>query len=514
MRKRMIIFAVSSLLAAGTLSGCAETPEESLVKMKGIDSEKNYEEASVKETSDDGEKKAQTIREIVGAPETYKSEIQDETGLLTISTDAVVEIPKAEKASAIHVSQHPFDQAAIDKVTEVFFPDAKIYSGDSYFRRTKPKILKELNKWKAYLAAGELDPNGFGKDENGDYIFDINQTIERLEAEYEAAPEEWPLEEVKPQFGLENMDYARNETWVYEDGFSGVAETENGKHFQYFLSRLGSTPFEIMIRDLTIDESLETEEYVHWSEYSSYSSLNNNIKDFPDEEELKEREKLTLEEAKSLADEKIKKLEIPYMELTAWDYGLYMGEVPEEGKDSVYDVGYILHYSRNIENIPITYTVESGGEQEDIENCMETWGYEKLTFYIGSDGISEVRFNNLYDIGEKKTEQVSLKSFDEIMKIYEKMMLIQNAHWSDNKKEIQYNIDRITFGYTRIYEPSVDSRSGVLIPVWDFFGDFTSTSNEEELAQEMPGYSEYRKDQSFLTINAIDGSVINRGLGY
>lgn len=36
------------------------------------------------------------------------------------------------------------------------------------------------------------------------------------------------------------------------------------------------------------------------------------------------------------------------------------------------------------------------------------------------DGIDQVEFINQYDIGQVKTERVNLKSFDEIMDIYEK----------------------------------------------------------------------------------------------
>ena len=138
---------------------------------------------------------------------------------------------------------------------------------------------------------------------------------------------------------------------------------------------------------------------------------------------------------------------------------------------------------------------------------METWGYEGLNIYVGSDGIGKVEFNNLYDIGETKTQQVNLKSFDEIMDIYEKMMLIQNADMGEILKSQVFHIDRITFGYSRIYEPFTDSTSGVLVPVWDFFGSFTSEYTEET-------YTNDFKYQSYLTINAIDASVIDRGLGY
>lgn len=513
MKKQAVILAGSIFLAAGILTGCARTPEESLVKMKGKEAEKNYEEADKKGDSD-GEKKGKTIREILGAPKTYQSEEKDETGLLTIHTDAEVEIPDVEKASVISVSQHPFDQETIDKLTEIFFPDAKIYSGNTWHRRTKPQILKELNRWKAYLAAGELDPNGWGKDENGNYNVDIYQIIEELEAEYETAPEEVTPEEVKPQFGLEQVDYeGTGGSWISEDQFSGVAETPEGKHYTYHLQKGDYRPFEMSIRDLTSDEKLDTSMYISWEEYSGYRE-GNHIKDFPDEEELKKRQKLTFEEAKRISDEKVKLLEIPNMELTAWDYGLYLGEIPGEKENTIFDVGYIFHYSRKIDGIAVTYTSDPGGEAEDLSGDMPTWGYEELTFYIGSDGISLVDFNNYYDVKETKTQEVKLKSFDEIIKTYEKMMLIQNAQWTEDEREQRYDIDRIVFGYTRIYEPSTDSKNGILVPAWDFFGSYTAKSTEEEKAQGTEDYTNSSKSKSYLTINAIDGSVINRSLGY
>ena len=81
----------------------------------------------------------------------------------TIDTNAVVEIPEAEKASAIAVSQHPFNQEEIDRITDTFFKDAKIYTSSSYFTRTKQQVLKELTTWKGYLAEGNMDPKRLGK---------------------------------------------------------------------------------------------------------------------------------------------------------------------------------------------------------------------------------------------------------------------------------------------------------------------------------------------------------------
>ncbi len=127
-----------------------------------------------------------------------------------------------------------------------------------------------------------------------------------------------------------------------------------------------------------------------------------------------------------------------------------------------------------------------------------------MDFYVTKEGIDRLDFTNQYDLGEIRTEYVKLLPFSEVMKIYEKMMQIQNADVLNYEDSRTYRIDRISFGYTRIYEPSTDSRQGMLVPAWDFFGNF-----------EVPGRETYQaSDHSFLTINASDGSIINRSLGY
>ena len=158
MKRKTPALILGMMISTVLLTGCAETPEDSLVKMKGKEAaEKNYEEAAEIPEGQAGAEGTEntdktTIRDIVGAPETYQSTVTDETGKLTIDTNAVVEIPEAEKASAIAVSQHPFNQEEIDRITDTFFKDAKIYTSSSYFTRTKQQVLKELTTWKGYLA--------------------------------------------------------------------------------------------------------------------------------------------------------------------------------------------------------------------------------------------------------------------------------------------------------------------------------------------------------------------------
>ncbi|MDE5700138.1 MAG: hypothetical protein K2I96_22480 [Lachnospiraceae bacterium] len=112
--------------------------------------------------------------------------------------------------------------------------------------------------------------------------------------------------------------------------------------------------------------------------------------------------------------------------------------------------------------------------------------------------------------------------FSKIMAIYEKMMTIKNADVLTDKRGSgedvgapvearTYRIDRIVFGYSRIYDTQAGDWAGLLVPVWDFFGEYESDFGESE---KTGGTLVREEHNSFLTINAVDGTVINRESGY
>ena len=76
-----------------------------------------------------------------------------------------------------------------------------------------------------------------------------------------------------------------------------------------------------------------------------------------------------------------------------------------------------------------------------------------------------------------------------------------------NEMKITFHITRMELGLARINYRN-DYNSALLVPAWDFFGYITVngeiTEEEKLLANK----------NSFLTVNAIDGSIIDRALGY
>ena len=102
MRKNIKKFA-GIVLCIGMFTGCAQTPDSSLVKPKGSKAVDAYTEAddvsgskgeASESKNDDGSESKTTIRNLIDAPQNYKSHVEDDSAKLVVNTDASVEIPK------------------------------------------------------------------------------------------------------------------------------------------------------------------------------------------------------------------------------------------------------------------------------------------------------------------------------------------------------------------------------------------------------------------------------------
>ena len=174
---------------------------------------------------------------------------------------------------------------------------------------------------------------------------------------------------------------------------------------------------------------------------------------------------------------------------------------------------YKLSYSRVLGDNSFTLTSGSAGGSGAIDDgkgsFIEGWEYESLTFLVNNDGIVSMEWINPYDVSEVITNNTTMMDFNKIMDIFNKMIVVTNAYLSDNMSKT-INVDRIELGLMRITDPATRS-AGLVIPVWDFFGNVTNALEGGEQS-----YSESDDDplNSVLTINAIDGSIVDRGLGY
>lgn len=494
-KKCRIVIAVGCTISL--LAGCKKTPEETIVKEKGTESIQNYES---------GEKTESPLREMLGAPEHYTNNASYEDGGLIIDTDADVIMPEVSNINTISVSAKAADQELIDTVTNAFFQGDKIYNAWSYQKMTKEDIQERITLLKKYKAEGNMDPYEYGRDEDGNLYYDIDAQIELYEEKLQTASEETVKEEVTPAFGLEYPDGEKGEdVYVMENGFDGVVETENG-NYKYSISNALAP--DITFKITKIRDDVDPQEFTSWQEGRYLLDGEGSDTISMSEDKIKEYINISYDDAEKLAKEKVEKLGWN-LELYNWDYTLFYHGEGGISEESILDGGYLFHFTRVAEGVPVTYTDDYGGGLEDMDSTLTPWSYERCNIIVGNDGMEQVEIYNPYETGDVQTENVKLMDFDSIIQIYEQMMEISNADISQYEGQRTFHIKKIVLGYTRIYDPASDNDTGILVPVWDFFGGF-DTENDNYWYKNSGEHS----NQSFMTINAIDGTVIDRSLGY
>lgn len=335
-------------------------------------------------------------------------------------------------------------------------------------RQTKEQLQNQLTQLKKYKAEGNIDPYNYGKDENGNLQYDIDAEIERYENEINTAPENVEKKEIKPEFGIEYIDEKTGQVEKMDDSFGGVVETDNGNYD--YMAFISGPDVKFEIRKIRTDLP-DLQEFSAWQE-GEYI-MDNDGPNAMSEDEIKQLIKISYEDAKKQAEDIVSKLGWD-MELYNYDYSLYYHGEEGVKKENVLEGGYLFHFTRVIKNVPLT-----------------------------------------------QTENVKLMDFNSIMEIYEQMMEVSNVDILNYEKKRTFHIKKITLGYSRICNPESKNDEGLLVPVWDFFGAFDVEGElveEDESGRRTTPISEKHSgehsNQSFMTINAIDGTVIDRSLGY
>ncbi len=539
--------------AAFVLAGCAKTPDQAVVRQKGDNSLAQYQEADTTEAeagkaaSDDdvvsgaqGESSisdqdapgieaadapdanvssTNALAQRLQVPERYIA--SDSEGVYELACDAQVIVPDAEKVSVWKVSQREFSQELIDRVTEAFFGDRPVYNGDTYFVETKEDLLEKLERYKAWQAEGSHPYGPYVFEDSLQYYSEedlaemptLQDYIDACEQNYADAPEEPDRSEVTPALGASWWIGGENGEKQYnQDGetkwFIGAVEMDDGTFYEYRLGNRQDMPMEIKVQ-----RKKERLEGVSWN----VLDLNElGPERLPSREELVRMTGISPEEAQAMTDAYMEKLGLSE-EFSARAVNLSAGwrlieEVTDDGSGSEFEsAGWQVDYTRDVGGFPVTDEENYGGALQSMDDTTTIpWCYERVEFTVNKEGLQNVQILNLYDVGEQQVENVEMLSFPEVAGIFEQMLRIKSADMEYSTLS-KYEVDRVQLGYMRIYDPGTDSRSGLLVPVWDFFGRHT---DEYDYEGETGSSTVERPQNSFLTVNAADGTVIDRNLGY
>lgn len=180
--------------------------------------------------------------------------------------------------------------------------------------------------------------------------------------------------------------------------------------------------------------------------------------------------------------------------------------VSSEGKPS--DYGYRVYFARMLQGVPVTPVMQQGAGDASYFNSGQSQPgyhlplpYEELYVDVGEDGIFQVWYQNPLRIGQTLTASPALLPFNQVLDIFGSVSPLKYASFeSADNNGIQ--IDRVVLGYMNLQIKDQPDRHQ-MVPVWDFFGS-------RIIDRERYAYANY----ALFTINAVDGTVIDRDLGY
>ena len=141
---------------------------------------------------------------------------------------------------------------------------------------------------------------------------------------------------------------------------------------------------------------------------------------------------------------------------------------------------------------------------------------ESIEINVRDGKVISLNWSNAIEVIKVENENVTLLPFSEILNYFKKQVFrtfyLDPEPGEDQNITTTMKITRICFSYMRVKKQDGDGKA-YLLPVWDFmcavnasaFPNGVYDSSEEKV---------WLPQQSILTINAIDGSIIDRNAGY
>lgn len=466
------------------ITGCQPTPEKEIVVHKGSDALKQAIEApAVSEHADNITVPAETWQ--------YCFEPYETSGV-TINIDAVFELPPVTAYPVMKVVPHAFTLQEAQAFVDYFMQGQPIYNQE--IAATKSDIAEKIVKLKAQIVEKqneikETDDMAL-KNAHQSFIETLTEDLHQLEMQYEKAPVDNP----KPQPAAIEFKEIKNQG------------QKNSKEI-FIVADLGKQ--RMATASVTVYEN-------NLGNIISFRNMDSNMRRYHDYEVTDTLQGLsvTRQQAQHTAEQTLQSLGILDMQITSTKVNVDV-KTPEEFEQAISDPNrrkcYVFYFSPVVNGLTTTDITPCYGIQTDDHNETydEMWLQERLSISVDDTGVIMFEWLCPGDIIQTLNPNVQLLDIDTIKNIFIQQISFQRV-WSaseDDKSIIE--VKNIQLGYMRVRNK--DDSSYLLLPVWDFIGDWSHANNTSTPSSNI---SSTQKDVSFLTVNAIDGSVIDRYKGY
>ena len=526
--KRLFLLCLCAILL---LTGCLPTPEVEVIPNKGEQKdwqveavpyvpEEQSEPAAAVEAPVEIEQQGGPLYEMLGACPTWSVENND-YGFPIVAQDCPVYLPDVSAVPVVEASRRDFTQADIDAVAAAMFPADTVWYPQVV--RTKEELAELMQE--TMEEAANRDP-----EEDKKWHRDEKYYEDKL-AMYKQWYDEAPFADEIVPTTLEISDCQNADETAKKYPGVKVETMVNGEHWR--LSARTS-------KDDPLTTYLEASMGGSWADYQQPLNAPYGVK-------------MTREEAMEQATAFVQKIagneySVCYCAplMVHPDYQDTSGETPVATLPERFSQ-WGLVFMRTFNGCPSAFADEEvGGDMDTTVN--KPIHYERMELHIDDQGVSYFRWNVPMTVTGVVSSNARLISFDEAAK---KAVPQIAARWKytvendrKNGKDITVYITRITFGLWRIQKKG---GGWYYVPVYHFFSDgdafdwadwvdnnpytieflgvSANTTNRERFLQCMEKEENCWMVLNFcrtfggeywggVTVNALDGTIINKDKGY
>lgn len=454
-------------------------------------------------TSPDG------ITRQVQAPQRYEAELTG--GALTVRVDAEVILPQAKGFLPYKVTGRPFIQEDLDRVKSVLLKDAPLWTRDMEAMEgsngfTRAEIEEKIAELKSRAGGNQAAVLNDGKKQT------YGEKIAVWESLLDFAPKEPVIRDVEPV--VPYVEKTSPEQDTFGENFLEGNATVDGQDYWLVLNNDFQSDWPWVQMDVRSTDRSVGDAYVKLEQAQVPAGL--------------DRQQIT-EKAKALA------AEMGFSDFAPVGEEFFQAFSENEQTQETIPgaIGYGIHFARVLDGIPVTYTHDQG---LTVDGDQTSWPYERLDMVFDEKGLTDFVWVNPCEIEKKSEEAVFLMPFSDIQDIFEEM-IFQKYGWLSKSGDVSasFDIDEVRLGYMRIRDEGV-SGEGSMVPVWDFFGTQTLTYADEIEEKIASGELLYKEGEiltaagepaqpedfsyvssgsyeSFLTVDATNGRIIDRGIG-
>ncbi len=474
------------LLVACFTAACQPTPEKPPVAAKNNDLVETVVSANSEGNKQELEKDKQVINEQIKSVNGHMELEIKPNPKVTIHVDADIVSPEYEKIPLVRIKPKNFSKEQFETFIghiaggEPLFYETEDKNANIY---SKEEIVAILTRLRKYLADGSLPDN---------IRSTFSERADDLENYYDDAISK---SDEKPYDG-ELTEQANNKSYNYITKLKCYMGKDLAARFSLWQSFEGNKT-QLMFSNTGYG-------------YESYNTFE------PYEGVGAARLDITYEEAKAMAEDLVRAIdgEDGSMTLYRSRIGYETGSITNYTKETSPQC-YAFNFARSYGGVdlkPVSY-LRGASEHVDYSKRVSP---ESVYIVIDNSGINTVSWVSFTEYIETVSEDTPLKDFETIKGIFEQHCN-QKFTWVPHNDAIvgeappaTLNVKRIELNLMAVPEKD-NLESYITVPVWDFIADM---EYDEEAVTQYGFAAEGEKDISILTINAIDGTIIDREQGY